>query len=196
MLLSPLLSGCGQARPEAAAADDLKITLHSGSEDEEQAAAQFRRILATYDTQPWTFTRHVRFESGAIPHSHPTLTLSTRSLDDDPGQLATYLHEQIHWFLSARDEAVAKTIAALRQRYPDVPVGYPDGARNEYSTYLHLIVCRLELDAATHFLGERQARDLLAGKRYYRWVYARVLEDTAEIGALLSANDLLIRPGR
>ena len=73
------------------------------------------------------------------------------------------LHEQFHWFLTNHVER-AKTNAALtelRALYPTVPTALPAGAMGERSTYLHLIVCHLELQALTALLGEQSARQQL-----------------------------------
>ena len=189
-----LFAGCAQAQNASHGREsDIEIVLHDGDEREIEAEEQLRRLLAAYDTEPWTFTRSVQIESGVIPHSHPVLTLSTRYLDDDEWQLSTYLHEQAHWFIDERAEAENAVIAELHRRYPEVPVASPEGAGSEYSTYLHLIVNWLELDAMTKMIGEEQARSLLARKHYYQWIYEQVLEDSEEIGALLAEHDLLIR---
>ena len=118
--------------------------------------AEWAKRAAKYAAlRPRTFRAYV------IPHSHPVLTLNTRYLDDQhTAQLATFVHEQIHWFLADHMDC-AKTDAALtelRVLYPTVPTELPTGARGERSTYLHLIVCTLELQALTELLGaERTA---------------------------------------
>ena len=173
----------------------VEIVMNGGTAEEAAGKEQLERLLRTYDLDPWIHTRRVVIESYAIPHSHPVLTLNTNSLDDDESQLSTFVHEQSHWFVSGRDRAEAEVVAGLRQRYPTVPVGRPDGARDEHSTYVHLIVCWLELNAMSELIGEEPARSLLAQKPYYRWVYERVLSDTEEIGELLTEHDLLIRSG-
>lgn len=193
-LLSLACLGCA-ASHRAQTDTPVEIVLKDGTADEEAGREQLERLLRTYDLDPWIHTRRVVIEAYAIPRSHPVLTLNTRLLDDDVSQLATFVHEQSHRFVSARDAAAAAAIAELRQRYPTVPVGRPDGARSEESTYLHLIVCWLELDAMAELLGEESARALLTRAPRYRWVYERVLADTEEIGALLAEHDLLIRSG-
>ena len=128
-------------------AETIDIRLQSGTALEERGRDQLRRLLRTYDLQNWLFTRNVLIQSGVVPHSHPVLTLNTRYLDDDTAQLATFVHEQFHWFLTDHVER-AKTNAALtelRALYPTVPTAAPEGASSERSTYLHLIVCHLEL---------------------------------------------------
>ena len=82
-------------------------------------------------------------ESGVIPHSHPVLTLSTRNKSDDD-LLSTFLHEQIHWYGVEKDEQVEGAIKDFKEMYPKVPVGNRQGARDEFSTYLHLFICYLE----------------------------------------------------
>ena len=175
-------------------AETLEIRLHSGTPLEERGRDQLRRLLHTHDLQKWLFTRDVLIQSGVLPHSHPVLTLNTRYLDDDTAQLATFVHEQIHWFLTDHMER-AKTDAALtelRVLYPTVPTERPTGAGGERSTYLHLIVCTVELQALTELLGEQSARQQLESWNHYTWVYRTVLTDTERIGGLLRRHGVVV----
>lgn len=173
-----------------AKATGMKIELASGTTLEKAGEAQLERILTRYDLQGLIFTQQVRIESGVIPHSHPVLTLNTRHLDDDELQLATFLHEQIHWFCSGKEEAVEAAVADLRHLYPEVPVGFPQGARDEHSVYLHLIVNLLELDALERVLGTKRARALILRKDYYLWIYDQVLKGQMKIRPVLQKHDL------
>jgi len=172
----------------------LEIQLHSGTPLEERGRDQLHRLLHTYDLRKWLFTREVLIQSGVIPHSHPVLTLNTRYVDDDTAQLATFVHEQLHWFLTDHVER-AKTEAALtelRALYPTVPTALPAGAMGERSTYLHLIVCALELQALTELLGEQRARQQLERWTHYTWVYRTVLTETEKIGDLVRRHGVVI----
>ncbi len=172
---------------------EITIRLHSGNEREVKAEAQLQRLLREYDLSPWFFTREVMIESGVIPHGYPVLTLNTRYIDGrDERQLSTFLHEQIHWFLNVDEAALDAALDDLREMYPEVPVGRPEGSRTEGGTYLHLIVCWFELEAMTKLVGPERARQVLAGKGYYTWVYRRVLEDTEKIGTLIHGQGLVI----
>jgi len=115
--------------------------------------------------------------------------------EDDNRLLAVFLHEQIHWFEERHDAATDRAIKELMQMYPDPPDHDEIGTRSEYSTYLHLIVNWLELDALDHLIGEDEARALTDEDDSYRWVNQRVLADTDEIGAVLKRHDLIIDPG-
>jgi hypothetical protein len=175
-------------------AEAIDIRLQSGSPLEERGRDQLRRLLRTYDLHKWLFTRDVLIQSGVIPHSHPVLTLNTRYVDDDTAQLATFVHEQLHWFLTDHVER-AKTNAALtelRAFYPTVPTALPEGAMGERSTYLHLIVCHLELQALTALLGEQSARQQLERWTHYTWVYRTVLTETERIGELLRRHGVVV----
>jgi hypothetical protein len=81
---------------------------------------------------------------------------------NDLAGLSQLLHEQIHWFEDARKKEVSKTVAELQKIYPSVPVGFPNGARSEFSTYLHIAVCLMELDALTHILGKEKAEKVIS----------------------------------
>jgi hypothetical protein len=174
--------------------ETLRIQLHRGTPLEERGREQLRRLLHTHDLRKWLFTRDVLVQSGVIPHSHPVLTLNTRYLDDDTAQLATFVHEQIHWFLMdqvghARTNAA---VSELRGLYPQAPPAPPEGARDEWSTYLHLIVCTLELQALTELLGEPSARQQLARWTHYTWVYRTVLTDTEKMADLVRRHGMIV----
>jgi hypothetical protein len=153
-----ILAVAPRAAAQADAAPDLSIELASGTPLERQGRDQLERLVRSYDLRPWLFTRTIRIQSRVIPHSHPVLTLNTRYLDNDTAQVATFIHEQLHWLLGARSAATDSAMADLRRLYPVVPRASPEGERDEESTYLHLLVCMLEFDAVRQVFGEAAAR--------------------------------------
>lgn len=177
---------------------ELDVRLATGSDAEAQARDELRTILANHDLKPWTFTTDVVVEEGTQPRSHPVLTLSTANRGSI--QLASYVHEQMHWFCTTRREAVEALCAGeLRRRYPTVPVGAPDGAPDERSTYLHLIVCWLELDALRRLIGTDAGDEVVrhfASAGVYRWVYDKVQEDFDSLGQIFRDNQVAIDPLR
>jgi hypothetical protein len=70
------------------------------------------------------FTKKVVVEEGAIPHSHPVLTLNTRT-KDELSILQTLLHEQFHWYVKEHPKF-------------DEWIQYVEG---KYSDYGHIVVC-------------------------------------------------------
>ena len=171
---------------------EIEISLAEGSPDEEAARQQLRRLLERYALSPWIFTDRVLIQAGVRAHSHPVLTLNTRFLDQDDKQLSFFVHEQLHWYLEAEAGAREEAIEDLRRMYPEVPVGGSEGARSEYSTYLHLLVGWLEWRAMICLSGEAQAREVYTGMKMYRWIYERVLDDDAALGRVMEEHGLVI----
>jgi hypothetical protein len=172
------------------AQEKVEISLKNNSESEAQTKERLQKLLQRYDLSKWMFTRKIMIEDKVIPHSHPVLTLSTR--EDGDVLLATFVHEQIHWFLDEHSERTEKAKKELRAIYPKVPVGPPDGARDEDSSYLHLIVNYLEYEAMRKLVGDVKAQEIFEGKRYYRWIYRTVLTDTSKIKDVVERNNLRI----
>ena len=170
----------------------IDIELATGTPSEKLAETQLRRLLANYDLSSLILTRRIRIESRVVPHSHPVLTLSTRHLEDDERQLATFIHEQLHWYASENSDAVTSAIADLRNRYPAAPVGGELGGRDEHGTYLHLIIGLLEFDALVHFLGRDRALEVISRMDIYLWIYDKVLKDEATIRAIMTDHGLAL----
>lgn len=168
----------------------ISIALSANSPDETEARVQLRRILDSWDVTPWMFTRELRIDARAIPHSHPVLTVNTRYLRNDTAQVATFVHEQLHWFLERHRAATDSAIADLKSVFPDAPSGPPAGARDQYSTYLHLLVCLLEYDALVSLVGKDAADRTLRSWTHYSWVYKQVLERPALIRPTLKKYGL------
>ena len=74
-----------------------------------------------------------------------------------------------------------------------MPAGFPEGARNEYSTYLHLLVGYLEYRADRELLGELKAKQVMDfwAADHYRWIYKTVLERPRDIGNIMLKYKLI-----
>lgn len=175
------------------AGGQVDIGLKHGSSAEEQTRVQLQGLLQRYDLAPYIYTHAVVIDQDAIPHSNPVLTLHTRHLKQDDELLATFVHEQAHWFVEAHKDAEAKAEEEYRALYPKVPVGYPQGAQDEQSTYLHLTVCYLEYQGMKRLVGPERARAAMEfwAKDHYTWVYRTLLSDETKIGAIVARDGLL-----
>ena len=187
MLLSQ--TAMAQTRPQ------LDITLKHNDQREQQTKQQLERLLSMYDVSNWIFTRKIIIESGfdVIPHSHPVLTLSTRHLKDDELLLATFVHEQFHWYLEEKPKETEAAYRELRVMFPKVPVGFPEGGRDEESTYKHILVCYLEYQASRILLGELKAKQVMEFWKtdHYTWIYRTVLERERDIDSLMRKHKLI-----
>jgi hypothetical protein len=68
---------------------------------------------------------------------------------------------QRHWGILRDWVPTELAIADLRKLFPTVPAGGTAGARDEYSTYLHLLVCYLEQQADLRVLGELKTKPVM-----------------------------------
>lgn len=173
-----------------ASSSDFDIRLGRGSEREQLAASQLRRLLDTYDVSPFTFTYSVVIREGDVPHSHPRLTINTLHLKDDASALSVFIHEQFHWFGLAYEAEVDAAIKDLKVLYPMVPNSGGGGAGDARSTYIHLIVGLQEYRATASLFGKTEATRVIARKPHYRWIYQQVLENEATIAAIVAKHSL------
>jgi hypothetical protein len=158
----------------------IKIVLKNNSEKETQAKEQLERIIKQFpDPIKMCITTDtvVIDEFTKIPHSHPVITLNASYLWSDTAQLAILLHEGLHWKVDAMPAQAKKAIEEFTRMFPEAPDKGPLGAQNLYSTYLHLIVCDLELQALELAIGTNAARNRLSRKPYYKWIYEKVLNN-------------------
>jgi len=152
------------------------------------------RLRKQFDLAPFEYCRSVRIAPLEIPYSHPEITLGTWA-DDELSLLASYLHEQMHWYVSwyshVRREQWRDIFGNLRWRYPQVPACGPEGAPDEYSTYLHLVVNWLEIEVTSRFFDRERVIAHAGALPYYRWIYRIVIDDWQPLGALYAARGLV-----
>lgn len=159
----------------------MEVRALHGSVTELGVARELERLRDRHDLGglEWATVVIVEDTPGTVPHSHPVLTLTTRRR----GWLllATYLHQPLHWWLSQppRYAALGTASAELRNRWPKVPTGTSTGVQDDASTFLHLIICSLEIRAVQAVAGGSVAQTLLGARvigKVYPWVYRQVQE--------------------
>jgi hypothetical protein len=169
--------------------------------DLEHAAREAQRVrnwLAAlrqrHNLAPYEYTRHVQVVPASATYSHPILTLGTRFTDTEDHLLATYLHEQMHWYLSRLGgfdhDPIAPFFNELVRRYPRAPTRLPEGARNYEQTYAHIVVNWLEIEVTSQFIGWERARELANTQFGYRWIYRTVIADREPLRELLTAHGI------
>lgn len=165
-------AACGRASAQ------LDIDLAHDSDAEARTRTALLRLVDEYDVSAWLYTNEVLIDETSIPHSHPVLTLHTRHLHEPNHLLSTFVHEQFHWLEDGETLAAFRAaMADFEELFPDVPDRAGGGASDDPSTYRHLIVCDLELQAMTRLLGEETARTVMASWTHYEWIYDQVLSD-------------------
>jgi hypothetical protein len=117
---------------------------------------------------------------------------ATQSLPSTPGisttttrALATFLHEQLHWAVPPLDTPL---LDLLTQRYPDLPIGPPDGCQSPYSNYLHIVICTLEQHALTSLISATRAHAVLQRTDHYRRIYQITHQDRNSLMPLIRTH--------
>jgi hypothetical protein len=172
---------------------EVEVSLAHGNTAEVETRDQLHRLLKAYDLSGWVWTRKVVIENGAVPHSHPVLTLNTRHLKDDFLLLSTFVHEEYHWYETAHARETSAAIAELKAKYPGLPVGGLDGAGDQESSYLHVIVCYAEWQKMKALVGAERAYKVMefwAGD-HYRAIYRLVLDNEAAVKDVVNRYKLL-----
>ena len=168
------------------------IILVHGSANEKATEEQLGRLFDRYDITPWFYTKSVVIDEQSTPHSHPKLTLHTRHLRDDLLLLATFIHEESHWYLEEHQADVDAAVVELRAVAPELPTGFPNGGETETSSYEHLIVIALEERGVARLAGELAARQVMEfwARDHYRALYRTVLERRDDIWRIMRAHGL------
>lgn len=159
--------------------DVIWIGLANGSEAEAAMANELRHLMRTHTVEPWILTRKVLIDKAQIPHSHPVLTIHTRHIGEELELLSMFIHEQLHWLEDEPWlEGFQAAMSDLEALFPVVPSSAEGGARDRRSTYRHLLVCDMELQALTTLVGQAAARETLSQMTHYEWIYDKVLNDS------------------
>ena len=179
----------------APAAFRIDVDLDQAVREAERVHTWLAALRIRHDLTRYEYTRLVRVVPASATYSHPILTLGTRFTDTEDQLLATYLHEQMHWYLyelGGHDhDPVASFFDELVRRYPDAPTRLPEGARNYEQTYVHLVVCWLELAVTAQFIGRARAFALAETVYGYRWIYRTVVRDWDALEKLFTAHGIL-----
>jgi hypothetical protein len=176
--------------------NDLDITLDFSAV--QRGAERVRDMLLDarnrFNLSPFEYSTQVRIAPTEIPYSHPRITLNTW-VRDDLGLLSMYLHEQMHWYVTwyshSHTPQWRQLFSQLRERYPSVPVGGTDGANDEFSTYLHLLVNWLEIEAVSQFIERDRIVQHVRSLPFYRWIYQTIVDEQHSLDVLYRDHGLM-----
>ena len=163
----------------------LIIETKSQTEKELQQKELLMEVITQY--QPPIFTEKVIIETGVAPHSHPVLTLNTRS-GESLMLLWAFVHEQFHWFATDHPR-YDECIQFLKEKYEDLGDCNVSG-ENPNSFWEHLIVCW----NTRNFLMEALTKDYITSI-YNQWqpyplTEAFVREKFTELEKILTSLDM------
>jgi hypothetical protein len=171
----------------------VDIRLERDTTAERATKVQLEQLLAVHpDLEKWIFTRSIRIDERATPHSHPVLTLHTRHLRDDLLLLSTFVHEQAHWYAMRNPGGLQAAIAELRGLYPSIAVGAPDGDNDVAGSHLHLLINTLEYRAMRELTSELSAHQVMSfwAQDHYKKLYRTVLDEGHRIIPVMRKHNL------
>ena len=149
-------------------------------------------LAQVYELSPFLYSKDVHVQSQVTPHSHPVITLSTRHAEQPKKILSTLLHEELHWWLETNKLQTETAIKELAKMYPKAPIA---GKSTRRETYVHLMVCYLELKALSFYLGDKEAKNIITSlmrkDKIYPWAYYQVLYKDYAIRQVIRRNKLL-----
>lgn len=178
--------------PKPGPEEIVKIRTNGELETELRVKDHLKAILVKHELEPFLYTKEILIQEGAIPHSHPVLTLNTAE-ETEVGLLSVFLHEQMHWYGLHKNDQAEGIIEEIKARYPEVPIAFPKGAGSVESAHLHLLVNFLEYQTLQLVIGEdaalKEMKRLTKGT-HYTWIYQTVLEDYEKLYALAEKYDL------
>jgi hypothetical protein len=173
---------------------DISIDFTAVQRNAEHVRDMLRDARTRFDLARFEYCKQVRIAPTEIPYSHPRITLNTW-VRDDLGLLSVYLHEQMHWYVTwyshVRAPQWRKLFERLRERYPSVPAAEAGGGNDAFSTYLHLLVNWLEVEAVSQFIDRDRVVSHVRALHFYRWIYQTVIDDSEALGALYREQGLL-----
>ncbi len=178
-------------RPKPGPEVPMVITTHANTSSEIEVKGRLESLLKKYDLEKYLYTKEVKIQDNSIPHSHPILVLNT-DYASDVHLLSTFLHEQMHWYTLSKEYDNKKLGEAIFTKYPKVPGPLPEGAGDERSTYLHILVCYLEYHTLEQVVGPEKARAHMEymGTQYYKWVFQTVVKDYGYLKELVESIGL------
>lgn len=173
---------------------EIEFILKNKDELEMQTKEQLQRLVKTYTLNKWLFTSKIIIDSDlqTAPHSHPTLTLNTRHIKDDELLLATFIHEQLHWFISGH-ASKNLILSDLMSMYPVASKQFHEQIEWHTGTYFHIIICYLEYKIVKGLLGELKAYQVIDFWQtdHYQSIYRIVIEDQKVLEALVNKFELI-----
>lgn len=194
IVLLILFWGCSTPQPESHPSG-LMITEINPDKATALTKQNLLQLSQVYDLSPFYFTKKIHIQSKVVSHSHPVLVLNTKNAEFPKKLLSAFIHEEIHWWLTENKNRSTPAIKDLQKIYPKVPVTKGQNAR---STYLHLIVCYIELKALSSYLGKEEGRKIITSimkkDKFYPWVYYQVLYKDFAINKIV-AKYKLVPPG-
>lgn len=196
LLVSLLLSGCASQPNQEELPLGLEVSEVRGNRRTAVMKQNVLHLAQVYDLTPFLYSKKIEITSEAQSKAFPVITLNARFSEKPNKILSQWLHEEMHWWVRQHPEQMKAAIRELNKVWPKVP---PEGrVKSATATYSHLIICWLEQEALTFYLGKTNARNILREfikkDRIYPWSNSQVLNQGHVIKKVVHRHKLLPPP--
>ncbi len=170
--------------------NELEITAKNNLEEEKEVVEIVKELTEKYNIP--LFTNRIQVETKVIPHTHPILTLNTRTRDH-VDLLQTLVHEQFHWF-AQQNPKYDKAIKYLKKNYEDnrecnITGKYPN------SFWEHIIVCFNTRKTLSKLINKKELEHAYTVGHQYMKTEKLVLDKFKQIEKELEEFDMVFSAG-
>lgn len=148
--------------------------------------------IQIYDLTRFMWTYRVKIQDDVANHSHPILTLNTKYARTPNKLMASFLHQQFHWWANNHPKQIRSAIVDFEKVYKKNP-GKNAEDRKHY--YLHLIVSYLEFRTMGKLIGYHQTyrvqQEMLKVEDHYGWAYSKIYRNPTQIRNILRKHNLI-----
>lgn len=149
-------------------------------------------VIQIYDLTRFMYTYRVKIQDNVFNHSHPILTLNTKYARMPNKLMASFLHQQFHWWANSHPGQVRAAIQDFEKVYKDNP---GQNAEDKKHYYLHLVVSYLEFRAMGKLIGYHQThriqQEMLQVEDHYGWAYSKIYKNPTQIRTILRKHNLI-----
>ncbi len=168
--------------------NQVEITLKNNNERERITKSMLEDLLEKYPLEKYIRCKKITIELDGRGYAFPVITLSAWTSGKKYNLLAQFLHEQYHWIEKEQAKSFLNALEQIKLLFKEVPIERPEGGGSELSTYIHLIICRLELVALIELLGKEKAIEIVLKNTNYTWIRKSVVHQGELIDEIITKN--------
>ncbi len=183
--------GCSLFRPNKVVShpSGLQVQEVSPSKTTFLTKQNLLQLAQVYDLSAFYYTTKIFVKDKVLTHSHPVLTINTKHAHFPKRILASFLHEEFHWWVLRKPKETEQAIKLIDRYYPKLAAK----GKVRHSLMKHVIVCYLEYRALKFVLNESEADKISQQnirEKNYPWVYQEMLAKNELLESILAKSQL------
>lgn len=191
-----LFSSCTSHREEKPHFHGLTISEVHPDKKTALVKQNLLHLAQVYDLRPLFFTKNIEINTHPSVPKPQTLSIDTKFAEHPNKLLSQWLHGELHFWILLNSKKSKLAVADLKKIYPRIPVEIRPG--DKVSGYAHLIICYLELETLSFYLGKKESlsiiSELMKKHKIFPWVYYQVINKNFVIKQVVEKHQLLPPP--